>query len=371
MSPRVLHVMNGDSMRPILASSGLDGDLVVHADPLYEGPVPAGLSDQQLREVRATYWASFGGATYNEMLAVAVAADAALERYPEYDELVLWFEHDLLDQLQLVRLLDWFWRRPARPLVLSLVSINAFPGTEPFLGLGQLNGQQLASLYGGRSDVTEAQLELAHAAWTAFTSPDPTELQVFLSRDKGELPFLAPALRRWLEEFPAVGSGLPRTERQILTVLAAAAVQAPTQLPVPEEAPAVDADRAEGEGQGDLFPGELVQVAVVHSPGSLFHAVHDREQWYYVADLQFRGRLDALAAPDTPLIDLQLESGAGDTVLPEGLVTITDLGRDVLAGREDWLALRPFDRWMGGVHLQGTASWRWDAALGTLVRNAS
>jgi hypothetical protein len=41
-----------------------------------------------------------------------------------------------------------------------------------------------------------------------------------------------------------------------------------------------------------------------------------------------------------------------EDVLPPGVVTIADTGRDVLAGRKNWLTLRPFDRWLGGVHLR-------------------
>ena len=52
-------------------------------------------------------------------------------------------------------------------------------------------------------------------------------------------------------------------------------------------------------------------------------------------------------------------------------LALTALGRDVLARRRDWLALHPFRRCLGGVHLhpEGTA-WRWDAARGRLGGDA-
>jgi hypothetical protein len=42
------------------------------------------------------------------------------------------------------------------------------------------------------------------------------------------MPFLGRALRRLLEEYPAVGDGLSRTERRLLSLAAAAPVQLPT-----------------------------------------------------------------------------------------------------------------------------------------------
>jgi hypothetical protein len=53
----------------------------------------------------------------------------------------------------------------------------------------------------------------ARAAWTAFRSPDPRNLETVKI---AALPFLAAALRRHLEEFPWTTDGLSRTERQIL-----------------------------------------------------------------------------------------------------------------------------------------------------------
>ena len=75
-----------------------------------------------------------------------------LEAFADYDEVVLWFEHDLFDQLLLIRHLDWFSRRDLGRTKLSLICIGEFPGFEPFHGLGQLDADQLTSLLGtGRS----------------------------------------------------------------------------------------------------------------------------------------------------------------------------------------------------------------------------
>jgi hypothetical protein len=41
-------------------------------------------------------------------------------------------------------------------------------------------------------------------------------------------------------------------------------------------------------------------------------------------------------------------------------VTLTELGRDVLAGKADRVEVAPVDRWLGGTHLGGERDWRWD-----------
>ena len=44
----------------------------------------------------------------------------------------------------------------------------------------------------------------------------------------------------------------------------------------------------------------------------------------------------------------------------EGVIRITEAGREVLAGKHDFVRLNGIDRWLGGVHLRGAeAQWRW------------
>jgi hypothetical protein len=324
----MLHVMNGDATRMTFERSDIPGNVTVYADALLEGPVPAGLTDAEMQLVRERFHAAPGemdpGASWQR----------GMEAYPQYEEVVLWFEHDLFDQLLLIRHLDWFARRGLGSTKLSLICIDRFPGIEMFLGLGQLTADQLRPLLDTRAAVNAAQVELGRRAWRAFTSPDPTEIEGVLRSDTGALPFLGAALRRWLQEFPATGSGLPRSEREMLSILAGG----------------------------------------TQSIWSLFHALSQREDPLMPTDSSFMGRIEELASGSRPLIAVRVESDDAPAPvtevnvvkLPKGAVTITDTGSDVLAGRADWLSLTPFDRWLGGVHVTNGSMWRWDVADGRI-----
>ena len=78
--------------------------------------------------------------------------------------MTLWFEHDLLDQLQLLQLLDWFAAAPVPSAKLGIVCIGTFPGVEAFRGLGQLRPAQMGTLLHQRAPVTPLQLDLTHHA---------------------------------------------------------------------------------------------------------------------------------------------------------------------------------------------------------------
>jgi hypothetical protein len=327
---RRLHITNGDSAAEGIRKSGVAGDrgeVAVTADLLHEGPAPSGLPPERWRKVRARYLAESGYDDYDSCLARLSRWDRTLEDFRSYDEVVLWFEHDLFDQLLLIRALDAFAGRALGRTDLSLICIGEFPGIVPFHGLGQLSPQQLATLLPRRRRVDEGQKLLARDAWQAFRSPSPAGIEAIFARDTSSLPFLAGALRRHLEELPAVANGLSRSERQILSVL---------------------------RSSGTLFFPEL------------FRATQAMEERPYLGDTPFHRILRELAAPPRPLVRLDPGTQGSLRYLQ---IALTGSGREVLENRDDWVRIRGVDRWLGGIHLQGVeAAWRWDAETERAVR---
>jgi hypothetical protein len=303
----MLHVTNGTSVS--LDRTGLGGDILTWVDVLHEGPVPAGLGQSELSRLRGIF---LDGVWPGDSPAADALAqrDRTLERFTEHEEVALWFEHDLYDQLQLIQILDWFHGRTSGTTRLSLICVDRY--------LGSLTGQQLATLWPSRHTVTSAEFDLAAEAWLAFRSPDPMELEHLRHEDTGALPFLAGALLRHLQQFPSVESGLARTERQILDL--------------------VDA------GRSDF--------------ASLFRADQQREERIFMGDASFARYVRSLSECRHPL----LRDADG--------YSLTPTGREVLAGRADHVRLNGINRWLGGVHLLGAeALWRWDEAGQRLVRH--
>src|SRR5688572_12735981 len=158
MEPRLLHVANGACTTMTIETAGIPGVTSLWADPLYDGPVPGGLDDDALTAVRMEHHAPNVAAadSDNDMRRwrQVIAEHAA------YDELVLWYEHDLFDQLILMQLLPFVRAHVPASKPVSLICIGSFPGRANFKGLGELHPGELASLFPTRQPVTPAQYDL-------------------------------------------------------------------------------------------------------------------------------------------------------------------------------------------------------------------
>src|SRR5688572_759644 len=122
----VLHITNGDCAAAVL-SQAVQGEVLPWRDVLHEGPVHAGLPLEALSRRRASFIVSAGWAAQPLVEKQFAERDTALRDAGRHEEVVLWFEHDLYDQLQLVQLLAWFAGHPHPKL--SLVCEAEYLGT--------------------------------------------------------------------------------------------------------------------------------------------------------------------------------------------------------------------------------------------------
>ena len=79
--------------------------------------------------------------------------DAHLSRFRAYNRVILWFEHDLFDQLQLLQILAWFSLESLGDVTLSSVWVEQY--------LGCMKPQEMKELLGADSPVTESQLSIS------------------------------------------------------------------------------------------------------------------------------------------------------------------------------------------------------------------
>jgi hypothetical protein len=94
----------------------------------------------------------------------------------------------------------------------------------------------------------------------------------------------------------------------------------------------------------------------------------EREPLPWLSDLLFRFIVENIRRVEQPVFTAAFDGGDHQP-WPQERLTITPLGRAVLAGTVDWLSLRPPARWLGGVLIpRAGLCWRWDASTASAAR---
>ena len=222
----VLHITSGDIAGGRLAQGGLPGEVFVWHDVLYDGPRKPGWPDETILSARALFLEEFtaGGLDRGRILKTLHEQYQKLAQAASHARIVLWFDACLFDLSMLAHILACLHHIRIRSV--ELLCIDAFPGIDPFHGIGQLQPEQLAPLYAHRRLVTDAQFEFATLVDKAFANQDIALLTKLSAMTDAPLPQVPAAAMRWLQEQPDPTTGLGRLES-----LAFAAIRAGCATP--------------------------------------------------------------------------------------------------------------------------------------------
>ncbi len=333
---KTLHIRCGTDLRSTLPAGGFIGDFLEYSDPYGQGPI---VQNDDFIKIRAKFLHesydplfekklddSRADKTLSDTVAYLETADARLKlAAQQYERVILWFEHDGYDQLILAKLLAYFAENAVSekvlPAKLELVSINHFPGSARFIGLGQLPPEAIRLIWQQRQAVSQQQLKLGKQVWNALGKSTPLPLfEITNSKNIKHLPDMRGALLRHLQELPSTRNGLSLTEQITLELL----------------------------NEGNKTAGQLFG-----------HLMRIRDPLPWLGDIMYWFILQSMMQVSHAVFEIPKD----DIKKPwqHRLLTITDTGKKVLAGTQKWLSLDPPDRWLGGVKISaGNSCWYWD-----------
>ncbi len=238
----------------------------------------------------------------------------------------LWIDPEPNAQLTLIWLLDYL--RPHGTIVskLSLVQADAV--------IGNHLPEELIKWQLPVVKILNEHLETASTAWQAWRAPTPQDWFNLLSKDLIALPRLRQAIVELLEELPGLATGLGATEVRIL---------------------------------------ELISEGYIH-PLDLFpHNPRQRRVFDY---WETGSRLDGLAHCPAPAVS-GLDEGPFTVEMHDdpgrhqrykkSQLSLTELGKAILANTEDFSRHNPISRWWGGTKLTNDSLWHWDPASRSLI----
>ncbi len=329
----MLHIVNGDFVGDKLRKGNIRGDILVWREVYSVGPVFVEMDDLHKKSPRAEYLERTLGISADDYVSHCKSQDQILQNFNKHDEIVLWFEHDLFDQLMLSYLLHWFSKRTLGHTKLNLLCIGDYPGIDLFRGLGQLTTKQLEKLSGTWQSIGQEELETGSRIWEAYASPDIERHVEILHEDTSALPFAHAALELHVSRLPSAKNGLGIVEQTTL---------------------------------------ELIRNGV-NTPRELFKEIGKRLSVLGMGDLEFWYRLRSMSERPNALLELR-----GPYTFPDYQkkatpsfenceVSLTEVGMEVAVGLKDWVEVKGMNEWYGGLRLHGDLSWRWDTEKKHLV----
>lgn len=240
----------------------------------------------------------------------------------------LWFDPLPNAQLILVQLLDYLRSHEKIISKLALFQANVVIGDQPPEALSEWKPPGVK--------IQNEHLVAANKAWQAYRQPTPQDWFDLLGTDIGALPQLRQTVLELLEELPMRSTGLGATEMRMLELVSVGNVS-----PL------------------DVFPG--------------YRKNNTRRVFDY---WETGSLLDGLAHGPAPAVS-GLEEGPFTEELHDDAdrharykksnLSLTALGKAVLAKSDDFSRYNPIHRWWGGTELTNDRLWRWDPGYRALI----
>jgi hypothetical protein len=318
----ILNITNGDSAVEIMKKAEIPGVFLPWRDVLHDGPVPKGLTLEELSKIRSEFIISQNWGTPEDIERHFIERDNILKSFDKYEKVILWFEHDLYDQLQILQILDWFNVNGKNEIKLSIICKDKY--------LGCLSPDEMKEFLKFEEPVTEKHLLLSSKAWAAFRENSPELWCQLLNEDTSALPFLKGAVIRMLEEYPSCNNGLSRTGQQALEIIS----------------------------KGEKLAGKA------------FGLNQELEERVFLGDSSFWVILQEFIDSSPALLKLPEGKKLTLPTAKDQELTVTPVGLEVLSGKRNWLEITSLDRWVGGVHLEPSNVWCWNSDSGSVEKRA-
>lgn len=315
----MIHIVNGDALANKMKNFN---GMVVPWREMYDfGPLMKDGSQEMLLIKRSLFFEKKVGIPASLFIENGQKQNQWLDNLPRNSEITLWFEHDRYDQTMLMYLLNELSTKGFKNL--SLVTINQYPGIDPFYGLTQLSSRQLIQLYHTRKQsITKEQISEAIAGWNAYTSVNPYDIERWITSSKGHLPFLKKAMETHLSYFPSIKNGLSEVENLVFH-----------------------------------FINERICSFI-----EIFQYINEQRDIDGLSDLHLAAIINQLINGEHPLLQSDVPLPNFKHPVPKSNLSLTSFGLEVLNGSNDRFDFVGIDWWLGGVHLQQD-KWRWNQKL--------
>lgn len=220
-----IHIVNGDSVLPILTKSGIEGDIIVWREMLCDGPVCVKVASDTFWKKRLDYFEKELGVPKVEYFDKTIKELLKLEDLSNYNELVMWFEFDLFCQVNLMALCTFLYKNYRKTITYNLVCIGKVKGNDKLHSLTDFSPEDFKGLYNNKLKLNKTDLEYAKECWEVYAKNNVEKVQVFDFNKNIKFPYFQSAMNQHLKRFQTV-NGLNEIQNKILEIIDSSALTA-------------------------------------------------------------------------------------------------------------------------------------------------
>lgn len=219
MTTSYLHITNGDTTTQYLHKLKFKGDFITWREMLCEGKTTSDVGSEVFWKTRFEFLKSSYKVTKKKFIDYTLKEYRSLCKHKFQEEIVLWFEHDLFCQINMLAVLSWL-KRFRKGHRITLVTAGKVDGSEKLHGLSQLSEEQIHQHFNNRVELSQDDIEYADYIWQLYCSDSPLRLEtVHKFNPMSPFTYLEDALKAHLLRFPSTQNGLNHIENEILSAV--------------------------------------------------------------------------------------------------------------------------------------------------------
>ncbi|WP_075342901.1 DUF1835 domain-containing protein [Tenacibaculum agarivorans] len=210
-----LHITNGDFTTEILRNLPIEGEIITWREMLCEGKTTTDVGSEDFWKTRFDFLNSSYKITKKTFI------DFTLKEYrnlckQNQDEIILWFDHDLFCQINMIAVVSWLKRyRKGRKITIIQTGPDE---NKRAVGFSKLTQKELLKLHENRTTLTQDDIEYADYIWQLYCSDSPIRLEtVHKFNPSSPFIYLTDAISAHLQRFPSIENGLNSIENTILS----------------------------------------------------------------------------------------------------------------------------------------------------------
>lgn len=216
---KVFHITNGDRFTSVLKKLSVEGKIITWREMLCEGKTITNVGSELFWKTRYDFFNKSYETTKNKFIEATLKEYRRLCNQKSQDEVVLWFDHDLFSQINMIAVISWL-KNHKKDARIMLVSPGREDNLDKWQKLSGLSEEELLRQYKDRTHLTQDDMEYADYIWQLYCSESPLWLETFSKFNSSQFHYLPEAIKAHILRFPTVKNGLNKIENEVLLTAA-------------------------------------------------------------------------------------------------------------------------------------------------------